>query len=119
MSPKSRSRKVPKKKASTKASPAPDRRGPVVFSAEERAALTPRYTPPLVLKRHRPGWHRWTGWAQVAVGIALVLLNYAQDFGPRLLPGGHSELYFLLGLMTAGGGSWWLGVFDRPQRQLR
>lgn len=55
----------------------------------------------------------------VAAGVALVLANYAQDFGPRVLPGGHNELYFLLGIMIAGSGSWWLGVFDRPEQERR
>lgn len=89
------------------------------LSDDERAALTPRYTPPLMVKRHRPRWHRWLGWAQVVVGSALVIVNYAQDFGPRLLPSGHSELYFLLGLAMGGSGCWWLGTLDRPQRQTR
>jgi len=111
VSPKSRSRKRP---------PAP--RGPrrsLPLSPEERAALTPRYTPPVPRKRLRPGWHRLAGWGQVVLGVALIVLNYAQDFGPVLLPGGHNELYFLAGLVVAAAGTWWLGVFDRPERPAR
>lgn len=113
MSPKSRGRDSAKKRATASQRPR------TTFSAEERAALTPRYTPPLVSTRRRPSWHRRIGWFQVVLGAVLVVLNYAQDFGPILLPGGHSELYFLLGLVIAGTGTWWLGAFDRPQRHPR
>lgn len=113
MSPRSIGRRKPSKRPSA----APARR--TGFTAEEWPELTPRYTPPLLRKRYRPTWHRWTGWLQVGTGVVFVLLNYAQDFGPRLLPGGHNELYFLLGLAVAGSGSWWLGVFDRPERERR
>lgn len=48
-------------------------------------------------------------------GLALVVVNYL-DYGDRaLLPGGHQEGYFLLGLAIALSGSWWLGLFDRPR----
>lgn len=114
MSPRSRVRKPPKKAPARRPRPSG-----IGVTDEERAALTPRYTPPLVLERRRQPWHRWLGWLQVAAGVALIILNYAQDFGPRLLPGGHNELYFLLGVATAGGGTWWLGVFDRPERVRR
>lgn len=30
-----------------------------------------------------------------------------------LLPGGHSELYLLLGIAVAGSSTWFLGLFDR------
>lgn len=29
------------------------------------------------------------------------------------LPGGHSELYLLLGVAIAGYSTWWFGWFDR------
>jgi len=29
------------------------------------------------------------------------------------MPGGHSELYLVLALLVAGGGTWFLGLFDR------
>lgn len=116
MSPRSIGRGKPKKRPSPPAPP-PARRA--TFTAEEWPELTPRYTPPLVRQRRRPPWHRLTGWLLAAAGVALVLANYAQDFGPRVLPGGHNELYFLLGIVIAGTGSWWLGVFDRPESQRR
>jgi hypothetical protein len=34
--------------------------------------------------------------------------------GVEVMPGGHSELYLPLGLLVAGFGSWWTGLFDRP-----
>lgn len=53
----------------------------------------------------------------MAFGLLVVLVNYGAELGLDLMPGGHLEAYFLLGLFIAGGGTWWLGVFDRPTRQ--
>jgi len=50
----------------------------------------------------------------VAAGIVIAVLNDVARFGPRVVPGGHSELYLLLGVTMAGYGGWWLGIFDRP-----
>ncbi|MEO7443836.1 MAG: hypothetical protein ABIW46_09935 [Acidimicrobiales bacterium] len=113
MSPKSRG----KSRSTRSPAPAP-RTAPHSFSDEERAALTPRYTPPTkIAKRFRPPWHRLVGWGQVGLGLLLVIMNYAQDFDVVLLPGGHNELYFLLGIAVAAGGTWWLGAFDRPEKR--
>jgi hypothetical protein len=32
--------------------------------------------------------------------------------GVTLLPFGHQELYLILGILIAGGSSWFLGLFD-------
>lgn len=72
-----------------------------------------RYTPPLRQPRLRSGWHRFAGVAQLILGISFIVVNYL-DAAVHLLPGGHSELYFVLGLVVAGGSSWWFGWFDRP-----
>jgi DsbE subfamily thiol:disulfide oxidoreductase len=42
------------------------------------------------------------------------VLNDIAWIGAEVMPGGHSELYLLLGLLVAGFGSWWTGRFDRP-----
>jgi hypothetical protein len=64
--------------------------------------------------RFRPTWHRVTGIALVVVGVVVVALNLIDRADKSILPGGHNELYFLLGLALAGYGTWWLGLFDRP-----
>lgn len=50
----------------------------------------------------------------VAAGTAVAVLNDVAFFGPEPLPGGHSELYLVLGVAIAAYGTWWLGLFDRP-----
>ncbi len=72
-----------------------------------------RYTPPPAT-RFRPTWHKVVGWVQVAVGLVVVVVNYGAELGLDVMPGGHKEAYFLLGILVAGGGTWWLGIFDRP-----
>lgn len=76
------------------------------------ARTTPRRLPPL-----RPGWHRWVGWPLIVFGVLVAVLNDAMLFrqGLTLLPGGHMELYLLLGLTLVGVGTWFLGVYDRTK----
>lgn len=82
-------------------------------TTEATAAPTGRYTPPkTVAFRIRPTWHKVAGVIQVLLGIALVVINYI-DYAASILPGGHQEAYFLLGIVIAGGASWWFGAFDR------
>ncbi len=106
MAPRSKSRSAKKKRGPT------PRRRPV----DEPALVSPRYTPPPTT-RFRPTWQKTVGWIQVAIGLLAVLVNYGAELGLDVMPGGHKEAYFLLGLFIAGSGTWWLGVFDRPTRQ--
>jgi len=62
----------------------------------------------------RPPWHRAVGWTLIAIGAVIVVVNDMAYVDIELMPGGHSELYFFLGLLVAGFGSWWTGLFDRP-----
>lgn len=62
----------------------------------------------------RPGWHRPVGIAVAVLGIALILVNYAEQFGLGLMPGGHKEAYFILGVVMGAVGAWFLAAFDRP-----
>lgn len=49
-------------------------------------------------------------------GVAVIIANDAMFFVEgTLLPGGHNELYLLLGLAVAGAFTWFLGFFDRGQ----
>lgn len=46
--------------------------------------------------------------AGFAGSILVLVLNYVMELVPvlRLLPGGHSELYFMVGVVTAFGCAW-------------
>lgn len=74
-----------------------------------------RYTPPTPQYRLRPRWHRVAGWLGVALGIVIAATNDLMLMGDdlTLLPGGHNELYLLLGIGVAGASTWFLGLFDR------
>lgn len=73
-----------------------------------------RYTPPASLQaRIRPAWHKAVGALLVVLGVAIVIINYIDYDNVRILPGGHQEAYFLLGMVIAGLSSWWFGAFDR------
>ena len=74
-----------------------------------------RYTPPAATLRLRPRGHRIAGWAGILLGLVIVVVNDAMLFGEDLvlLPGGHAEVYLLLGLSVAIAATWFLVVFDR------
>lgn len=62
----------------------------------------------------RPGWHRAIGALLVVVGLGIVVLNLAMEFGaPRLLPGGHNVVYLFLGGVVAFSSLWPFGWMDR------
>lgn len=91
-------------------------RGPkrVPRANEARSTSTPRYTPPIKHVRFRPAWHRVVGAVELLLGVAVIAVNYAQ-YETAILPGGHNELYFLVGLGIGAGSLWWFGAFDRPR----
>ena len=62
----------------------------------------------------RPGWHKPLGWTVVALGVFVIIGNDVAYVAKSIFPGGHSEVYLLLGLIIAGLGSVFLGLFDRP-----
>lgn len=74
-----------------------------------------RYTPPAPKFRVRPGWHRIAGWAGIALGVLIAVVNDLMLIGVEasLLPGGHSELYLFLAVAVGGSSTWFLGLFDR------
>lgn len=110
MSPKSKGRK-------TKTPPKRRARPKHVADEVDAYFSRDRYTPPkTAMARVRPSWHKAVGWASVGIGLLIVVLNYAEEFDIHVMPGGHQEAYFLLGIVLAASGSWWLGVFDRPPR---
>jgi hypothetical protein len=52
------------------------------------------------------------GGLSIAIGLAVIVVNYIDYADLRLLPGGHQEWYFALGFVVAASGTWWLGFFD-------
>lgn len=74
-----------------------------------------RYTPPIKHVRFRPGWHRVVGAVTVLLGVGVAVANDAMLLGApaTMLPGGHNELYLLLGVVIAGSSLWWFGWMDR------
>ena len=87
----------------------------------ERGSVTPapssRYTPPIRSVRFRAGWHKAVGAGLLVLGAAIAILNDVMLLGAdtTLLPGGHSELYLILGVGVAGYSTWWFGWFDRER----
>ena len=76
-----------------------------------------RYTPPVKSVRFRPDWHKAVGALVLVLGVALAVINDVMMFGvtTTLLPGGHQEVYLLLGMAIAGYSTWWFGWFDRER----
>lgn len=80
-------------------------------------APSSRYTPHRPSVRQRPDWHKGVGLALLIAGVAIAVLNDVMRLQPgtTLLPGGHTELYLLLGLAIGGSSMWWFGWFDRER----
>lgn len=78
------------------------------------SASSGRYTPPVASSvRIRGTRDKVVGSILLVVGIAIVVINYVDYDGLRLLPGGHQELYFFIGIAIAATSTWWFGAFDR------
>jgi hypothetical protein len=67
--------------------------------------------------RYRPEWHKIVGALILVLGLAVIVLNDVMLLGASrsLLPGGHNELYLILGVVIAGYSTWWFGWFDRER----
>jgi hypothetical protein len=78
-------------------------------------ATSGRVTSSRALQRKtRPEWQRPVGIVAVSVGIGVMAVNLLDRVGVdfAVLPGGHSPLYLLGGLILSGVGVWWLGLLD-------
>ncbi len=76
-----------------------------------------RYTAPSKNRGpFRPTWHKVTGALLILLGLGIFVLNDAEWFGVHLMPGGHNELYAVLGIALAASSMWWFGWFDRAPR---
>jgi hypothetical protein len=85
--------------------------------AKRQTKIETVYRPPATRRtptRHRPAWHRWIGWLVTALGLLTIVLNLLTQFTQtRMLPGGHSPFYLILGIAVAVSSLWWFGWFDR------
>jgi len=84
-------------------------------SRAPQATPTNRYTPPEKHFRFRPTWHKIVGTIVLVLGLGLIVANEVMllERSATLLPGGHREVYLLLGVIIAGTSLWWFGWFDR------
>lgn len=71
-----------------------------------QASVQPRESHEAFERRLRR--ERVVGLGGLAVAALILVLNWIMEFAPelRLLPGGHSELYFLLGVVGATAAAW-------------
>ena len=106
--------------------PAEPGRGAAPSVARGRAAADgsgaiPPIHPLTPIYRVRPRWHRVAGWGGVLAGVVIAAVNdlMLMGEGVTLLPGGHSELYLLLGISVGSGATWFFGLFDRGNHHLR
>lgn len=99
--------------------PSGDSRPPASGHAREQPSpprASSRYTPPITIVRIRAGWHKIVGFGLILLGLVVIVLNDVGRSGSAgLLPGGHSELYLILGLAISGYSMWWFGWFDREK----
>ena len=86
-------------------------KGPTARKRPPDEVPSARYTPPAGKRppRFRPVWHKVVGGVQATLGATMVIANYA-----ALLPGGHKEAYFFVGMPLAVASTWWFGLFDPP-----
>ena len=99
-----------KKKGPTKrirpAAQVPTEAAPTRRGVSKTAAPSKKLYPPY------RGWHRPLGWLLVAFGILIVIVNDLAFVDINIMPGGHNELYLILGVAVGGGGSYFLGAFS-------
>jgi len=84
---------------------------------EPQPAPSGRYTPKAKARGpFRPTWHRVVGALLVLAGLGVFVINDLAWFDITLLPGGHNELWAVLGISVAATSTWWFGWFDRPPK---
>lgn len=79
-----------------------------------------RFTPKVKARGpFRPTWHKVVGALLIAVGLGIFVLNDLAWFDINLIPGGHNELWAMVGIATAATSTWWFGWFDRTPKPSR
>lgn len=106
-----------RRQTSKKRRKGPTPRNPNRSRAEPPAEVPPassRYTPRVKARGpFRPGWHKVVGSLIVFLGLAIFVVNDLAWFDINLIPGGHNELWAIVGISTAASSTWWFGWFDR------
>jgi uncharacterized integral membrane protein len=73
-----------------------------------------RYTPKVKARGpFRPSWHKVMGGLIILAGLGIFVVNDLALFDINLMPGGHNELWAIVGIFTAASSTWWFGWFDR------
>jgi hypothetical protein len=79
-----------------------------------------RYTPKIKARGpFRPTWHKVVGTLLIVLGVGIFVINDLAWFDIDLIPGGHNELWAMLGIVTAATSTWWFGWFDRTPKPSR
>lgn len=79
----------------------------------------PSVTETPTVSRFRPAVRRVSAWVMIGLGSLTALANWFAELGVDIMPGGHSELYFLGGLTAVVTGAWMLGAFSQPDGHRR
>ena len=83
-------------------------------------AASSRFTPKIKARGpFRPTWHKVVGALLIILGLGIFVLNDLAWFDINLIPGGHNELWAIVGIATAATSTWWFGWFDRTPKPLR
>lgn len=91
-------RKGPSKKRLTS-----EERAEVVRAAvESKRKVYPPFRP----------WHRPVGLGMLVSGILIAVVNDLAYLNIEVMPGGHNELYLMLGVLVAGTGAYLAGFFS-------
>jgi len=60
----------------------------------------------------RPWWRKGVGIGVLAFSVAIIVANWVARIGLDVIPGGHQEWYFGIGVIGGLIGMWLLGAFD-------
>ena len=120
MSGKKRGPTRPRRKGPTPPNPSKSRRTSPELEAPTPPAASSRFTPKVKARGpFRPTWHKVVGALLIAVGLGIFVVNDLAWFDINLIPGGHNELWAIVGIGTAATSTWWFGWFDRTPKPSR
>ena len=96
-------------------------RGSAVGKPSDTASTQPvasaRFTPKVKARgMFRPTWHKVVGALLIVAGLGIFVVNDLAWFDVHLMPGGHNELWAVVGIGTAATSTWWFGWFDRTPK---